>query len=407
MSKKVNTTDVFKMFDALDPFGSSDLMNSDIASILEHIDTGSWILNAALSGSIKKGWANNKILQLAGEPGAGKTFVAIMMAKFAQKSGYSIVYIDTEGAVDRETLVNFGIDLGKNDDGEPMFRYTPVSESGTITSMLTTVIKDMKQKKLKKHTLPKIMFVLDSIGMLASDKEVDDSLKGKSTSDMGQRAKKIRSLFRQITSDLNVIGCPFIYTNHVGVNIGGYGDPVIISGGDGANYSASCTLCLSKAKLKDDKKDDKRQTGIIVTAKTFKSRFTQPKTIKFYITFDRPFNRYIGMQEYLSWENVGIAKGNLLTPAEYKKLKGADLEKVKVFTPKDSDEEMYFMPKETARKWIVEHLGEAIDTRDLFTARVFEPEIDRFDVLVRADFEFGSQETEDHINELLTEEDED
>ena len=109
----------------------------------------------------------------------------------------------------------------------------------------------------------------------------------------------------------------------------------------------------------------------------------------------------MGVQDYLGWDNVGIAKGNLLTEKEYNKLTGAAKEKVKIFTPTDSEEVMYFAPKETARKYIVEHLGEAIDTRQLFTERVMQPLEDRFDELIKKDFEFSSQETDDEIEEIL------
>jgi hypothetical protein len=109
----------------------------------------------------------------------------------------------------------------------------------------------------------------------------------------------------------------------------------------------------------------------------------------------------MGVQDYISWENVGIAKGNILTKKEYDKLKGADLEKVKTFTPNDSEEVMYFMPKETARNYVIEHLGEAVGKKELFTARVMEPLIDRFDEHIRKDFEFGSQDIENEIDDIL------
>jgi len=329
---------------------------------------------------------------------SGKTFLTLNAVRNAQLAGYTPIYYDTEGAVDPDSCLNFGIDL-KN------FRHEPVSEIEKLKTMYAIFIKNLTALKIKGQEIPKFILILDSIGMVASSKEIEDARTGNSAADM-TRAKQIRSFFRIITSDLNSLGIPMIFTNHTMVNIGGYGDPVVQGGGGGVVYSPSITLYLSKAKLKDDKNDDKRQTGVIVTAKTGKNRFAQPKTIKFPIFFDRPFNRYMGVQDYLSWDNVGIAKGNLLTKSEYNKLKGQAKEKIKVFTPDNSDEIMYFAPKETARKYVVEHLGEAIDTRQLFSERVMKPLEDRFDAVIRKDFEFSSQETDEEIEEILHNDDE-
>lgn len=391
--KHSSVDDIFKELGEINPFGSSNFGQSEIYKNNVWIDSGNWILNAALSGSIKKGFPSTKQTSLVGESGSGKTFLTLNAVRNAQLAGYTPIYYDTEGAVDPQSCINFGIDL-KN------FRHEPVSEIEKLKTMYAIFIKNLTALKLKGQKIPKFLLVLDSIGMVASSKEIEDARTGNSAADM-TRAKQIRSFFRIITSDLNSLGIPMIFTNHTMVNIGGYGDPVVQGGGGGVVYSPSITLYLTKAKLKDDKKDEKRQTGVIVTAKTGKNRFAQPKTIKFPIFFDRPFNRYMGVQDYLGWDNVGIAKGNLLTEKEYNKLTGAAKEKVKIFTPTDSEEVMYFAPKETARKYIVEHLGEAIDTRQLFTERVMQPLEDRFDELIKKDFEFSSQETDDEIEEIL------
>ena len=98
-----------------------------------------------------------------------------------------------------------------------------------------------------------------------------------------------------------------------------------------------------------------------------------------------------------------LKRGNIITESAYKKLKGAEQDKVKVFRPEGAEKDMYFAPKATAQKWIVEHLGEAVTTAELFTERVMEPLIDRFDEVIRADFEFRSNEVEQDIDELLEE----
>lgn len=393
-SKKLTSIDsIFSELDKVNPFATNDFANVDVYKNDIWLDSGNWILNAALSGSIKKGFPGTKISALAGESGSGKTFICMNLLKRVQAMGYMPIYYDTEGAIDSTTLEKFGVDMTK-------FRYEPLSEIEKLKTSFAILIKNLSDIKRNGGEIPKIILFIDSIGMVASTKEIEDAKTGNNAADM-TRAKQIRSFFRIITSDLNALGIPLIFTNHVLANIGGYGDPVVQGGGGGVEFSPSVTLFLSKAKVKDDKNDEKRQTGIIVTAKTAKNRFAQPRTIKFPIYFDRPFNRYAGVQDYLSWENVGIDRGNIITEKEYEKLKEADKEKVKVFRPTGSDKDMYFAPKATAQKWIVEHLGEAVTTQELFTSRIMEPLVDRFDEIIRADFEFKSTELEGDIQDLL------
>jgi RecA/RadA recombinase len=341
-------------------------------------------------------WAG---LQGISSHNSGKTFLTLNAVKNAQLDGYTPIYYDTEGAIDATSCRNFGIDLNN-------FRWEPVSEIEKLKTMYAIFIKSLTQLKLKGKEIPKFLLILDSVGMLASSKEIEDAKTGNSAADM-TRAKQIRSFFRIITSDLNSLGIPMIFTNHTMVNIGGYGDPVVQGGGGGVVYSPSITLYLSKAKLKDDKDDDKKQTGVIVTAKTGKNRFAQPKTIKFPIFFTKPFNRYMGVQDYLKWETVGIAKGSILTEKEYAKLKEPEKSKVHQFSPDNSTEIMYFAPKETSRKWVIKHLGEMIDAKQLFTDRVMLPLEDLFDEVIKKDFEFSTQELDDEISDILDSDEDD
>ena len=400
MAKKKETSidDIFGSLNKINPLSTMDLGNSNIGKISDYIDTGNWILNAAVSGSIKKGIANNKIYQMAGESGAGKTFVCLNVIKHAQDKGYSIMYIDTEAAIDFDMLEKFGISTSTK--GKSKFMYMPVGDIAKLKSTLTTIVKDLKEVKENGGEIPKLLIILDSIGMIASNKEIDDAITQNAAADM-TRAKGIRSLFRNITLDLGLIGVPMIYTNHVGVNIGGYGDPLVVGGGEGNKYSASVTLCLSKSKLREDKDDAKRQTGILVKAKTLKNRFAQPLAVEFHIDFRRRFNRYIGVHPFISWENCGIGKGKILTQKQFEKLTPANAAKCKPFTPDNSDEVMYFEPKETAMKYVVEHLGETVGKADLFTGRVMDPLEDRLDEVISAAFSFGSDDTENDIDELI------
>jgi len=397
-TKTTSIADIYTSLNKINPLSSMDLCNSDIGKVQYYIDMGNWILNAAVSGSILKGIANNKIYQFAGESGAGKTFICLNAIKNAQADGSTIIYIDTESAVDFDILENFGIDTSPREDGA--FIYMPVGEIDKLKSTLTTLVKDLKETKINGGEVPRLLVILDSIGMIASNKEVEDAISENNKADF-TRAKGIRSLFRNITLDLGLIGVPMIYTNHVGVNIGGYGDPVTIGGGEGNKYSASVTLCLRKSKLAEDKDDKKKQTGIVVKAKTLKNRFSQPVPVEVHISFKKPFNRYIGVHPYISWENVGIGKGSILTEKQFEKLKGAEAAKCKPFTPDNSDEILYYSPKETALKFVIEHLGETVRKNELFTARVMEPIKDRFEAIISKEFAFGSEGLDDEMDEMM------
>lgn len=394
---------LFGGLEEINPLSTTQMDQSDIAKVRDYIDMGNWILNAAVSGSIKKGLANNKIFQFAGESGTGKTYVCLNAIKNAQRLGYSILYIDTESAVDNEMLENFGIDISGKETGTK-FTYHKISSVFKLKSVLTKLAKDTVEAKVAGFEIPKLLVILDSIGMIASDKEIEDAMEQNNKADM-TRAKGIRSLFRNITSDLGAVGIPMIYTNHVGVNIGGYGDPVTVGGGEGNKYSASVTLCFSTNKITEGKGSEKRQTGVLVKAKTLKNRFAPPIPIEFHIDFRQPFNRYLGVHNHLAldnaWELFGIAKGNILKQKDYDKLKPAEQAKCHPFTPDNSEEVLFFSPKATARNYVIEHLGDTVSPNELFTERIMEPVKDRFEAVISKEFSFGSDELEDEIDGLV------
>jgi hypothetical protein len=136
----------------------------------------------------------------------GKTFLLLNMVAQAQKMGYYVIYYDTEGAVDVDNIQNFGVDPER-------FDHQPVSDIAKFRTSITTLTKKMMEAKEKGFKTPKIFVALDSLGMLATTKEIDDAISGNTAADM-TRAKSIRSLFRIITSDLTGLGIPFVFTNH-------------------------------------------------------------------------------------------------------------------------------------------------------------------------------------------------
>jgi RecA/RadA recombinase len=359
MAKEFSILEIQKELKKVNPFGDV-ISKSDFSKITEWIDTGNYHLNAVFSGDLFGGIPNNRSICLAGESGTGKTFLLLNMVREAQQKGYYVIYYDTEGAVDIDGIQNFGVDPER-------FDHQPMSDLPKFRTSITTLIKKMMEAKEKGLQLPKVMIALDSLGMLATQKEIDDAISGNGAADM-TRSKMIRSLFRIITSDLTGLGIPFIFTNHTYASTGMF--PTInLSGGGGLVYSASVILALSKAQIKEGLV----QTGIIVSVKTLKNRFGKPIPIKFHIRWDKGMNRFIGMEEYISWDTCGIQKGNILNQKEYDKLSDKDKLEAKPF--KRDVEDVYFMGKETARNWICKHLGRGVSAAELFTEEVFSKEV--------------------------------
>jgi len=359
MSKEFSIADLQKELKKVNPFGDV-ISKSDFSKITEWIDTGNYHLNAVFSGDLFGGIPNNRTICLAGDSGTGKTFLLLNMVREAQKMGYYVVYYDTEGAVDIDNIQNFGVDPER-------FDHQPMADIAKFRTSITTMVKRLMEAKEKGYKTPKIMVCLDSLGMLATTKEIDDAISGNTAADM-TRAKTIRSLFRIITSDLTGLGIPFVFTNHTYASTGMF-PTVNLSGGGGLIYSASVILALSKAQIKEGTV----QTGIIVTVKTLKNRFGKPIPIKFHIRWDKGMNRFIGMEEYMSWENCGIQRGNMVTKKEFEKWSESDKAKSHEF--EFNGETYYFYPKETARNYIVKHLGRGVSAQELFTEEVWSHEV--------------------------------
>jgi hypothetical protein len=174
---------------------------------------------------------------------------------------------------------------------------------------------------------------------------------------------------------------------------------VNLSGGGGLIYSASVILALSKAQIKEGAV----QTGIIVSVKTLKNRFGKPIPIKFHIRWDKGMNRFIGMEEYMSWETCGIQRGNMFPEKDYEKWTDAVKSTSKPFeNPKDG-KTWYFVPKETARYYIVKHLGEGVTAQELFTERVWNQEVleQINEKCIKPKFSYGTEIEGDAIDEFL------
>jgi RecA/RadA recombinase len=354
----------------------SILAENSFSEVDEWIPTGNYLLNAQLSGTLFGGIPNTRSLGLMGDPGTGKSFVCLNVAREAQKKGYDVIYCDTEGAIDKSSAIKFGIDANK-------VRYQPIK---TVTEFQTFVanLLELVKKAKANGANPKILLILDSLGMLSTDKELRDAIEGKNAADMGAKAKELRKLFRVITLDLTAAKIPLVCTNHVYAG-GGYIPTKESSGGDGPIFAMSVISFLSKAQLKEGNSTTK--TGIIVTSNLKKSRFTIPEPVKFHISFLNGMNPYVGLQDFVSWEACGIGRG------KFEEVKNAKGEKEMVFTPSDSAQ----------ARWAIKHLGKTITSSQLFTSEVFTEEVLRQldENVIKKHFILPSMGSNDEITNAL------
>lgn len=376
MSKVFSFEDLSKTMSKVNDLGSI-IGESKFGTIDEYIQTGNYMVNAQLTGSIFGGIPNTRSVALSGESGTGKTFLCLNIAREAQKMGYGVIYCDTEAAVDRDVCAKFGVDQSR-------FRHEPVRTITELKKICSNLYIEIKEKKNKGFDVPKILMVIDSLGNLGTDKERDDAVSGSEKKDM-TRQSGLRSLFRIITTDLAELKIPLVFTNHSYAEIGSYVPTQRMSGGGGPEYAASMILMLQKAKLKENNKEAEKQgmngTGIVVTSKVKKSRFTKTIPVKFHISFLSGMNRYIGLEKYVSWETVGIAPGKLEEKIDLVPVLDDDGKQVirrgkPVFDEKKTGEFTYIADTSANPKtYAIKHLGETIKSSQLFRKEVFTDEI--------------------------------
>ena len=266
----------------------------EAGDVSSFIGTGSYSLNALLSGSIFGGLPGNKVTALAGEPSTGKTFYAINICRqFLQDNPNGFVfYFESESAISKKMLEDRGIDVKR-------IAIMPVA---TIQEFRTQAVKILDKYLEQKERLP-MMFVLDSLGNLSTEKEMQDIADGKDTRDM-TRAQLIRGAFRVLTLKLGKANVPLIVTNHVYDVVGSYVPMKKMGGGSGLEYAASSIIFLSKKK---DKDKDGGVSGAIVKAVLKKARLTiENKQVETLLNYANGLDPYYGLLELA--EKFGIFK---------------------------------------------------------------------------------------------------
>ena len=308
----------------------------DIDSTEQYVDTGSYIFNGLVSGSIFGGVSSNKITAIAGESSTGKTFFSLAVVKnFLETNPDAYcLYFDTEASITRSLLDSRGLDLTR----------LVVVNVVTIEEFRTKALKAVdKYLQMSEDARKPCMFVLDSLGMLSTEKEITDALNDKQVRDM-TKSQLVKGAFRMLTLKLGQANIPLIVTNHTYDVIGSYVPTKEMGGGSGLKYAASTIIYLSKKK----EKDQKEVVGNLIKAKTAKSRLSKEnKTVEVRLFYDsRGLDKYYGLLE------LGEIGGLWKNTAGRYEINGKKLYAKQIL----ADPETYFTPEvmqaldETARK---------------------------------------------------------
>ena len=268
----------------------SDGVEGDVDAF---IDTGSYVFNALLSGSLYGGMANNKILALAGESATGKTYFALgVVHKFLRDNPDGVVlYFDTEQAVTSTMFEERGVDSQR----VAVFPVATVEEFRHQAISVVDNYKELPQAEKKP-----MLIVLDSLGMLSTLKEMTDTAEGKTTKDM-TRAQVIKATFRTLTLKLGAAGIPMIMTNHTYDVIGSMFPQKEMGGGSGLKYAASTVVYLSKRKVKEGTD----VIGNVIHCKLYKSRLTKENSIvDVMLDYEKGLNPYYGLVDLAVKYNI-------------------------------------------------------------------------------------------------------
>ena len=253
----------------------------EAGDVSSYVDTGSYILNALVSGDIHGGIPSNKITALAGETATGKTFFALGMVKqfLADNPSGGVLYFESESALTKDMIESRGIDSQR-------MIILPVTTIQEFTHQAVKVVEN--------HTEDKpLMMCLDSLGMLSTTKEVGDISEGKETKDM-TRAQLVKGCFRVLTLKLGKAGIPLLVTNHTYKQVGTMFPTDVMGGGSGLQYAASTIIFLSKRK----EKEGTDVVGNVIHCKNYKSRLTKEnKRVDVLLRYDQGLNRYYGLLE--------------------------------------------------------------------------------------------------------------
>jgi RecA/RadA recombinase len=271
------------------------------------ISTGNYALNYLISGDFNKGVPLGKVTVFAGESGSGKSYICSgNIVKNAQEQGIFVVLIDSENALDESWLHALGVDT--SDDKLLKLNMAMIDD---VAKTISTFMKDYKETPLAER--PKVLFVIDSLGMLMSPTEVNQFDSGDMKGDMGRKAKALKAL---VTNCVNMFGSynvGLVATNHTYASQDPYNPDPNVSGGQGFVFASSILVAMKKLKLKEDEEGNKTSDvlGIRAGCKVMKTRFAKPfEDVEVQIPYEKGMNPYSGFFDLIEKKGFVTREGN-------------------------------------------------------------------------------------------------
>jgi recombination protein RecA len=269
------------------------------------VSTGNYCLNYLISGDFNKGVPLGKVTVFAGQSGAGKSYICSgNLAKYAQEQGCFVVLLDSENALDEEWLHALGVDTS-----EDKLLRIGVSMVNEVAQIINGFMQDYKLEydDADPENRPKVLFIVDSVGMLQTPTQVDQFEKGDMKGDMGIKAKQLKALVSRTVNMIAPYDIGLVATNHTYASQDMFDPDDKISGGEGFIYASSIVVAMRKKKLKEDEKGNKVTDvrGIKATCKVVKSRYAKPfETVDVYIPYETGMDPYSGLFDL--FEKTGV-----------------------------------------------------------------------------------------------------
>ncbi len=276
------------------------------------ISTGNYALNYLISGDFEKGIPLGKVSVLAGESGAGKSYIASgNIIRNAQKQGIFVILIDSENALDETWLQALGVDT----DDKKLLKLS-LSMVDDVAKTVSEFMKSYKEENSEnRENAPKVLFVIDSLGMLLTPTDVDQFTKGEMKGDLGRKPKALTALVRNCVNMFGSWNVGLVATNHTYASQDMFDPDDKISGGQGFIYASSIVIAMKKLKLKEDEKGNKISDvrGIRAACKVMKTRYAKPfESVQVKIPYDTGMDPYSGLLDLFEKKGVIKQQGNRL-----------------------------------------------------------------------------------------------
>ncbi len=277
------------------------------------VSTGNYCLNRLISGDFHRGIPLGKVTVLAGESGAGKSFIAAgNIVRHAQQKGIFVILIDSENALDEKWL--HALDVDTSEDKLLKLNVAMIDEVAKIISDFMKGYKD-DYADADDEDRPKVLFVLDSLGMMLTPTDVDQFNKGDMKGDMGRKPKALAALVRNCVNMFGDYNVGMVATNHTYASQDMFDPDDKISGGQGFIYASSIVVAMKKLKLKEDEAGNKisEVRGIRAACKVMKTRYAKPfEGVQVKIPYETGMDPYSGLVDFFESKGVLVKSGNKL-----------------------------------------------------------------------------------------------